>query len=118
LRTAGYILAGLAFASALLWHWVGRDNVWLMAIFGSSIVTGILLLTVNAIIRLKKGDLQLRPINAVKRAPIIFVIMVAVYGLAGVIFPATQIDWTETLIKCAVVSLTMAIYFSAYRKPA
>ncbi|WP_252258043.1 hypothetical protein [Erythrobacter aurantius] len=112
------MLIGLGFATALLWNWVGRESVGLMAVFGVSMIAGLLLLSVNAIVRLSRGDLQLRPIAALKRAPLIFVIMIVVYALAGVIFPATQIDWTETLVKCAIISSLMAIYFSAYRKPA
>lgn len=89
-----------------------------MAVGGVLIVAGMVLLAINALMRMSLGELRLRPIAALKRGPIIFLVMVGVYALALVIFPETQIDWTETLIRCAVVSLTMALYFSAYRKPA
>lgn len=117
MRIAGYVLLGVGFAAALLWNWVGRDSVGLMAVCGVSMLAGILLLLANAIVRLSRGDLQLRPIAALKLSPLIFGIMIAVYALAGVIFPATQIDWAETLVKCAFISSVMAIYYSAYRKP-
>ena len=118
MRTAGWIIICLGFASALLWNYLGRDNVGVMAVGGLSIVAGMILLAIDAMVRMSRGQLRLRPLDAMKRMPLIFMVMVGVYALAVVISPDTQIDWTETLLKCAVVSLTMAIYFSAYRKPA
>ena len=118
MRTAGWIIICLGFASALLWNYLGRDNVGVMAVGGLSIVAGMILLAIDAIVRMSRGQLRLRPLDAMKRMPLIFMVMVGVYALALVIFPETQFDWTAILIRCAIVSLTMALYFSADRKPA
>lgn len=90
----------------------------MMAVAVLAMLTGMVLLAINAMMRMSRGELRLRPMAALKRGPIIFLVMVGVYALAHVIFPEREIDWTETLIRCAIVSLTMALYFSAYRKPA
>jgi len=118
LKAAGWIVTCLGFAGAVLWNALGQDNIAIMAASALAILTGMVLLAINAMMRLSRGELRLRPIAALKRGPIIFVVMVGVYALALVIFPETQFDWTEILIRCAIVSLTMALYFSADRKPA
>ena len=118
MKAAGWILSCLGFASAFLWNFLGQDNVGLMAVGALLILAGMFLLAINAMTRMSRGELRLRPIAALKRGPILFLVMVGVYALAHVIFPEREIDWTETLIRCAIVSLTMALYFSAYRKPA
>ncbi|WP_086734745.1 hypothetical protein [Erythrobacter colymbi] len=118
MKTVGWIVTGLGFVAALLWNALGQDNVGIMAVAALSIIAGMVLLAGNAVMRMSRGELRLRPLDALKRMPLIFVVMVGVYALALVVFPETRIDWTETLIRCAVVSLTMAFYFSAYRKPA
>lgn len=102
----------------MLWNALGQDNVGIMAVAALAILAGMALLAIDAIRRMSRGELRLRPLDALKRVPIIFVVMVGVYALALVIFPETQFDWTEILIRCAIVSLTMALYFSAERKPA
>ena len=109
---------GVGFATALLWNWAGRDSIGLMSIYGFSMVAGMLLLMANAIVRLSRGDVRLRSFDALKRPPLIFLPMVAVNGLAVVLFPAVKIEWTGALVKCATISLVMAFYISAYRKPA
>ena len=118
MRTAGWIVTGLGFAAALLWNALGQDNVGIMAVAALAILAGMVLLAINAMMRMSRGELRMRPNAALKRGPIIFVVMVGVYALALVIFPETQFDWTAILIRCAIVSLTMALYFSADRKPA
>lgn len=109
---------GVGFATALLWNWAGRDSIGLMSIYGFSMVAGMLLLMANAIVRLSRGDVQLRSVDALKRAPLIFLLMLAVYGLADVLFPVVKIEWTAALIKCAIIALVVAFHASAYRKPA
>ena len=118
MRTAGWIIICLGFASAFLWNYLGRDNVGVMAVAGLSIVAGMVLLAANAMMRMSRGELRLRPLDALKRMPVIFLVRVGVYALAVLIVPDAEIDWTDTLVKCAIVSATMAIYFSAYRKTA
>ncbi|WP_156522890.1 hypothetical protein [Erythrobacter neustonensis] len=116
MKAAGWILTCLGFALAFVWNFLAQDNVGLMAVSALLIFAGMLLLAVNATMRMSRGELRLRPIEAVKRWPIIFLVMVGVYALAHVIFPEMEIRWTETLIKCSIASLAMALYFSAYRK--
>lgn len=118
MKAAGWIIICLGFASAFLWNYLGRDHVGVMAVGGLAIVTGMILLAIDALRRMSRGELRLRPLEALKRAPLIFLVMVGVYVVVVLIAPDTQIDWTETLIRCAAVSATMAIYFSAYRKAA
>lgn len=116
MRTAGYAFLVLGFAAGFLWHFLGRNDVWPIVVFGVSMIVGLLSLSIDAIIRMYRGELRLRPFDAFRKAPIIFTIVFAILVLTGMFFRTAPIDWTQTLIKCAVISLVMAFYLGAYRK--
>ena len=117
MRTAGYGLVFLGLAQAILLQFTGRDNVALLASFGLCMFVGTMLLAANAIARLLRGELQLRPFSALKRFPLLFIVMLAlVFGLR-LIMPST-FSATETVGFVAIMSVFFSIYVTIYRKSA
>ena len=118
MRRAGGILSAMAFATALLANIFGRENAWLLATFGITLVLGSVLLAISSSVRLYRGDLKIRPWHAAKTAVMLFLIILALRLLARVVFPSLEFDLTESILASAVFASFCGLYITSYRKPA
>lgn len=117
MRTAGYGFVFLGLAQAILLQFTGRDNVALLASFGLCMLVGTVLLAANAITRLLRGELQLRPFSALKRLPLLFITLLALTFGLRLIMPS-NFSATESVWFVAIVSVFFSIYATIYRKSA
>ncbi|MBA4228997.1 MAG: hypothetical protein C0456_20600 [Hyphomonas sp.] len=117
MRTAGYGFVFLGLAQAILLQFTGRDNVTLLASFGLCMLVGTVLLAANAIARFLRGTLQLRPFNALKLFPVLFIVMFALTFGLRLIMPS-NFSATETVWLVAIMAVFFSIYATIYRKRA
>ena len=118
MRNLGWGLLGTAFVTALLTHWFGRENVLLLGTFGVTFVLGIILLIASFSARLYRGDVRLRPVDAAKKAIILFGLVFGFRALAWLIFPTLDRDLGEAIAFSALFAIIFSLYSTAYRKPA
>ena len=117
MRKAGYALAGLALVLAILIQVFGIDGPISLAAFGLCMSLGALALLTSGLIRLAKGELKLRPLDALKRMPILFVIFGAMLLTLHFIFDSSDQTLAESLIMVVLLTVFFAFYQTAYRMP-
>jgi hypothetical protein len=117
LRKAGYGFVFLGLVQAILLQFTGRDNITLLASFGLCMLVGTVLLAANAITRLLRGELQLRPASALKRFPLLFIAMLALTFGLRLIMPS-NFSAPETVWFVAIMAVFFSIYATIYRKSA
>lgn len=119
MRKLGWSLLGAAFLCAMLSLWFGRENVFILAAFGLSLVLGSVLLLTSFGQRLYRGEVRLRPVDAAKMAVILFVLMMILrLLLASFVFPESDRTLTEHIWASAIFAIFFSLYQTAYRKPA
>ena len=91
--------------------------MWLLFTFGITFVLGTVLLVSTSVARLYRGDVKLRPWDAAKKAVVLFVIIMALWLLARLVYPS-EFDLTEAIVVSALVAISSSLYTTAYRKPA
>lgn len=80
-------------------------------------VAGLLLLSVHAGVRLARGEVRLRPLDAAKHAVMMFGFVVACRFLAGLIFPKIAGDITLTIVSALAIAIVFGLSTTAYRRP-
>lgn len=114
----GWILLAIAFATALLTKVLQPENFWLLAIFGASFILGSSLLLANAATQLFRGRVRLRPWDALKKAIVLFLIVLSLrLLLAWFIFPSSDRALMEDILGSALFAIGYSLYTTAYRKP-
>ncbi|MDR6850958.1 hypothetical protein J2Y54_000451 [Sphingomonas sp. BE123] len=81
------------------------------------LVGGVLWLT-SSLVRLLKGEVRLRPWDAVKLAFLYFAVFAALRFGAWAIFPEMERDVVKALFLSIFPALVLGFYSTAYRKPA
>ena len=78
-------------------------------------VGGVLWLT-SSFVRLLKGEVRLRPWDAVKLASLYFVIFLALRLGLWAIFPNMERDLVKALLVSLLIALAMGLHSTAYRR--
>jgi len=109
----------IALASFALRYAIDEGSVDTIATGGAIafFVGGILWMT-SVIVRLLKGQVRLRPWDALKRASVYFAVFAALRFGAWAIFPEMERDLFEALFLSIATALALSFYSTAYRKPA
>lgn len=108
----------MALAAALLTIVFGSEIEWLLFTFGITFVLGTLLVGFSSAARIHRGDVKLRPWDAARKAPVLFLIMLAAQLLAEVVFRSRDLDLTEGIVVSAAFAIVYGLYTTAYREPA
>ncbi|WP_285709243.1 hypothetical protein [Erythrobacter oryzae] len=77
--------------------------------------TGALMVVVSGAARLMTGAVQIRPLEAMKRAPLLIAFMVATTLLARLALPSS-FSAMESVGLAAVTAIVLSFYVTAYRK--
>ena len=117
MKNAGYALVFLAVLQAIALNIVGPDTTWLLASFGVCFVLGSLILVVTAVRRLVSGDLNLRPVAALKRMPVYLLLFTTLTLTLHFVFRSTDKSLLEQAILAVVLTVFFAFYSTVYRKP-
>ena len=114
---AGYVLIGLGFAAALLTIWFGRENVFIIATVGISILLGSLLLLTSFGVRLYRGDVRIRLWDAAKMAMVLFSIVLGLrLLLSNWVFTDSDREIGEHIFSSALFAIVFSVYTTAYRR--
>ena len=118
MRTAGWTAWVLGFVLAALKVALKLSDIYSLAAVGILFALGLLLLTIDAMIRLKRGQLVIRPWDATKSASRTFLIIVAIRLFVGYLLPSSMPDVALALIQSASFAIVFGLYQTAYRAPA
>lgn len=116
MRTAGWVLFLLGLIFIPLSHYIAPEMHLLLIIFGSSMLAGLILLLANGINRLRKGEVVLRPFDAMKKAIWLFLLMLGIRLLIYFVFPNFEQDITVAILNSAIFAIVFSFYTTAYRK--
>lgn len=115
MRGVGYALffIGLVAGGLTTLFAPGSD---IIAIFGLLMIGGATLLVISGITRIAKGEVRLRPIMAMRKAALLFVIIVGLKVVFELWFPSLKFDLANAVISSAVFALAFGFHATAYRK--
>ncbi|NRD88464.1 hypothetical protein C8024_01800 [Sphingopyxis sp. BSNA05] len=121
-RRIGWVLLGLAFVltsiAVGIRYTVGGDTADIITAGGvSAFSLGFILWMISSVTRLAKGDVRLRPWNALKLMPAYFAAFAALRFGAWAIFSEMEYNFADTLIHSIVPALVLSFYSTAYRSP-
>jgi len=122
-RRIGWMLIALGFALAIvalaLRYTIGGDLADTAGMgAAATMLLGFGLWMISALTRLFKGEIRIRPWDALKSAIMIFGIILGLRFLIWMIFPDLERDLIEAVWKSAVFAIPFSLYQTAYRKPA
>jgi hypothetical protein len=115
---AAAVLLGLADAGLRLWTGGSEPSLAVLFLFCAAMLVGMALLLLSAVNRLTRREVILRPVDAAKRAVIVFFIFLGLRFLLSVIFSGTMPDPVDAILYAACFSAAYSLYTTAYRKPA
>ena len=123
MKLLGWISLTLAFALALVaagLRYAGGAEapMVVMIAFGIALVVGLVALAISAAMLLAKGEVKLRPWDALKKAAMLFLIILGLRCLAWFVFPGLERNFGYELFQSAAFAALFALYTTAYRKPA
>lgn len=94
------------------------DQEDLFALAGLVLLAGSIILLASGAIRLFRGEVKLRPIDALKKAVVLFLIVLGLRTLLWVAFPSLDRDLNAAVLWSAIFAVSLGLYTTAYRKPA
>jgi len=112
LLLAGSIVLGI---SAKLFDRTSSD---FNAYIGLALLAGGVLWGADATVRLFRGNLVFRPLDALKRAAVFLVVFALIRTFFWMLFPAVHQDIMEAIFISAFAALALGLYSTAYRSPA
>jgi hypothetical protein len=115
-RKAGYVLVVLAWILLFTQMMIGSENRYVGLGAVLSMLAGILFLGVSFVHRIAIGQIGLRPLAALKRAPILFVVMAGMLVTMRYFFPSTDRSDAEILMIALIFSVSFGIYTTVYRR--
>lgn len=99
-------LAALGFQEAL---GIERSTVvWFLAI--PAMLLGLIAWAVSASISISRGEVKLRPWQALKPAIVIFVILMAAKLLASEVFSVPMRSWVISILGTAIFAIVLGLY--------
>jgi len=117
-RKASYILVGLGLLQAIAIKLFDLEDTLWLASFGITMILGTVMLMGSVVSRLANGQLKLRPLQALKRFPLLFAVLAGAMILARFILPPSDKSLTYYLIMAAILAGVFSFQQTAYRKPA
>lgn len=122
-RRIGWMLIALGFALAIvalaLRYTIGGDLAGTAGMgAAATMLLGFGLWMISALTRLFKGEIRIRPWDALKSAILIFAAMLGLRSLLWLIFPDFERDWIGIIWKSAAFAIAFSLYQTSYRKPA
>ncbi|MDN3645133.1 hypothetical protein QWY75_02800 [Pontixanthobacter aestiaquae] len=117
LRRLGWALAMIGLALALIASVFGVKNDWLITTALLFFFGGFALLGVSAIIRLKRGQLRLRPWLALKQGFMFFLLFLGIRLAYMWWVPSFEQSLSEAIFVSAFTGICFGLWQSAYRKP-
>ncbi|MDK2766874.1 hypothetical protein [Sphingomonas sp.] len=121
LKRIGLGLCGIGMvvvlASFALRYVIDEGSTDTIAIGGAiAVFVGGVLWMTSSFVRLLKGEVRLRPWDAVKLASLYFVIFLALRLGLWAIFPNMERDLVKALLVSLLIALAMGLHSTAYRR--
>ena len=121
MRRTGWLLLALAAAAAAMafvCQYVGYEDWSGPAIFSFIILMllGGAFLSLSALMRFARGELRLRPKDALRSTVTVFAAIVGLKALFWVIFPDDDRNMLKALLVSAAFSAAYGLYSTAYRR--
>ena len=117
LPNVGTILFFLGWVPALILRYALPDPSAAFLVPGAIAVLGLLMVIVSGTARLLKGTVQIRPLHAMKRAPLLILLIVPLVFLLRLFLPSS-FSAMESIILAIFMAIFFSFYSTAYRKPA
>jgi ABC-type antimicrobial peptide transport system permease subunit len=111
----GTVLLFLGWVSALILHHALPELSAAFFVPAVVFVLGLLMVIVSGAGRLMTGAVQIRPYEAMKRAPVNIALMVIAVLLARLVLPS-DFSAVESIGLAVVIAIVMSFYSTTYRK--
>jgi hypothetical protein len=121
LRRAGYVLFGLAIICIIASKSLessGDENaadIASIGFLGSMLLCAIAFLS-SALLRMRRGDLRLRPWLALRTAPLVFLGFLALRLLFEAISKTPEYNWFDILLLPVIMTIIHSLSSTAYRR--
>lgn len=118
MKGLGYALIILGIVVGLTVRFLTPQYEDMYALAGLVLLAGSFFLLASGAIRIFRGEVKLQPIDALKKAVVLFLIVLGVRAVLWLVFPSIERNLIEAVIWSAAFAISLGLYTTAYRKPA
>jgi len=114
----GWLIMAAAVVVGVVARILGQNTANFDAALGLCLLLGIALWGIDAAIRMFRGKLAFRPLDAIKRACVLLLVLALIRGFLWFFFPSMHQDIAEAIFVSVLTALCLGFYSTAYRSPA
>ncbi|MBS0482461.1 MAG: hypothetical protein JSR96_09980 [Proteobacteria bacterium] len=118
MSNASFALFSVGFGGGIICKIFGFEGSTFYYASALSLISGVLICLASGAARVLQGKVQLRPLDAMKSASMIFAVIVGIRFIIWLVFPSVKQDALEAFISAAGFAIGIGFYRTAYRKPA